>query len=41
MDRGDEEPQLAKAVKRMMDNEGNPIWMANKNLILYTRFYAI
>ena len=41
MDRGGEEPQLARVVKRIKDNEGNPIGMANKNPILDTRVYEI
>ena len=41
MKRGGGEPQLAKVVNQMKDNEGNPIIMANKNLILDTIAYEI
>ena len=41
MDCGGEDPKLAKVVKWMKDNEGNPIVMANKNPMLDTRVYEI
>ena len=41
MDCGGEEPQPAKVVERMKDNEGNTIGMSNKNPILDTRVYEI
>ena len=41
MDRAGDEPQLDKFVKRMKDNEGNPIGMAQKHSILDTRVYEI
>ena len=41
MDRSGEEPQLAKILNQMKDNEGNSIEMDNKNLILDTRVNEI
>ena len=41
MDWCGEDPQLAKVVNLMKDNEGNPIGMSNKNPILDTIFYEI
>ena len=41
MDRSGEEPQLAKILNQMKDNEGNPIEMDNKNPILDTRVNEI
>ena len=41
MDRSGAEPQLSRVVKKMKDNEGNTIGMANKNPILDTRVYWI
>ena len=41
IDRGGEEPQLAKFVKQMKNNTRNPIGIANKTPILDTRVYEI
>ena len=41
MDYGGEEPQLAKVLKWMKNNESNTIGMANKNSILDTGVYEI
>ena len=41
MDYSGEEPQLAKVVNQMKDNERNPIGTSNKNRILDTIVYDI
>ena len=41
MDSGGEEPQIAKVVKWMKNNEGNPMWMSNKNPIVDTKVHDI
>ena len=41
IDRGDEYPELARVIKRLKDNDGNPIGISNKNPILDTRMYEV
>jgi hypothetical protein len=41
MDRGGDEPELARVTKRLKDNNGNPIGIANNNPILDTRLYEV
>ena len=41
LDRGGNEPELARVTKRMRDDEGNPIGIAHENPIVDTRMYEI
>ena len=41
LDRGTDEPQLAKVTKRLRDKDGKPIGTANDNPILDTRMYEV
>ena len=41
MDRGGNEPELAKVIKRLRDEDGNPIGVAHDNPLVDTRLYEI